>query len=154
MPRVDRMPKTQLSGGGVIEARQGMKIVGAAIESMYAHIEQLQAENAAALQRVADAEDRMKAAERVATRVEQAEERAAALERLYNEMKAKGAWANMLGEAAEKLLGALDRLPTKMDDAQMVESLTPPEIPLYGTHQWAGVVDGKFRLSSAMKLKP
>lgn len=154
MPRVDRMPKTQLSGGGVVEARQGMKIMGAAIESMYAHIEQLQAENTAALQRVADAEDRMKAAEKVAGRLQDAEQRAGSMERLYNEMKAKGAWANMLGEAAEKLLGALDRLPTKMEEAEMVESLTPPEIPLYGTHQWAGVVDGKFRLMSAMKLKP
>lgn len=48
--------------------------------------------------------------------------------------------------AAGQLIDALERLPLRMEDAGMKQMVTPPDIPLYGTHDWEAVEQAKRRL--------
>lgn len=52
--------------------------------------------------------------------------------------------------AAEHLIEALERLPLRMEDAGMKQMVTPPDIPLYGTHDWEAVEQAKRRLNALL----
>lgn len=94
---------------------------------------------------IAEAEER---------RAAEANERLAACQRLYEEAKGPAQRTVALEVASRKLIEALDRLPVRMQDAAMVQTSHPPEIALYGTHDWATVVEAKFALKKAMKGAP
>ena len=80
-----------------------------------------------------------------------AERRATLYERRANDYQAKAKRTEDLEEACEKLLVAMDRLPTKMEDAGIISTSAPSEIPLYGTYDWQAVMDAKLALALTMK---
>jgi hypothetical protein len=84
-------------------------------------------------------------------RLEDAEARATLYEQRADENKNKAERTDMLEEACEKLLVALDRLPTEMKDAGIIPVVALSDIALYGTYDWQAVMDAKFALKEAMK---
>lgn len=83
-------------------------------------------------------------------RVQAAEQRAAVFEQRADEHQQKAERTDQLEQLAHELVDALDRLPRRMDDAGMMESIVPPEIPLYGTWDWQAVMEAKFKLQDML----
>lgn len=82
-------------------------------------------------------------------RAEDAEKRASVYGQQNEELAEKAQLGERLLEAAQKLINAIERLPTKMEDASMVRT-TPSEIPLYDTYEWQAVSDARFLIMRAM----
>jgi hypothetical protein len=82
-------------------------------------------------------------------RAEEAEAKATAWGQQNEELAKKAELGTKLGTAAQRMIEAIERLPTKMADAGMIRS-TGQEIPLYDTYEWQAVSDARFLLSGAL----
>lgn len=79
-------------------------------------------------------------------------ERAENFERRYDEAKDKAQLTDALAHHGRALVEAIDRLPVRMEDAGLIQTPTPPHIPLYGTWDWQAVIDEKFALDQLLQL--
>lgn len=89
--------------------------------------------------------------ENMNSRLIDAERRATLYERRANDYQAKAKRTEALEDACEKLVIAMNRLPTRMEDAGIISTTAPQEIPLYGTYDWQAVMDAKLKLEDTMK---
>lgn len=119
------------------QATEALVALGASIDGMQTRINRLTSE----------LEDARK-------RGGEAEQRATNHERSYNDAHEKAQRTEDLEAACAELLAALDRLPTKMDDAGIMQTPTPPAIPLYGTYEWEAVMAAKFALRLLIPPSP
>lgn len=120
----------------VSEAKKALATLIPAVDRMQSQIDALVAEN-----------------HDLRRRMEEAERRAAIDQQQADDMTEKASRTAELEEECRKLLDALDRLPTKMEDAGVMLSVINPDIPLYGTYEWQAVTDAKFGLKKAMKQR-
>lgn len=86
-------------------------------------------------------------------RAEDAEERATVYGEQNEELTVKANLGDRLSEAGRKMIDAIERLPTKMEDATPIRA-AEQDIPLYGTYEWQAVADAKLLLSRAMGELP
>jgi chromosome segregation ATPase len=82
-------------------------------------------------------------------RAEDAEARAAVYGEQNEELAAMAKLGESLTQAGQKMVNAIERLPTKMEDASMART-TPSAIPLYDTYEWQAVSDARFEILRAL----
>lgn len=135
----------------VLRTRSALAEILAAVDELEAHIKQLAAVANEALVRAEEAEKRAKTAARDRADAEYIKERVARAEQRLEELTPKVDRMDDLEDACRKMLSALEKLPVKMEDAGMMQTITPPAIPLYGTYEWKAVMNAKFGLIQAMR---
>jgi hypothetical protein len=117
-------------------AKEGLEAAQVAFEQLIARLMELSTQLNDALRRAGEAEQRSQA------------------DRLLNEeLTAKAGRTDDLEQAAQDLLAAFDRLPVRMEEAGIKQMVIPPEIPLYGTHEWQAVVDAKHAFMRVLGRK-
>lgn len=121
-------------------AREALRALVPAVEQMASQHEGLTARNKALSDKVAD----------LTRLLQEEQERGAEAQRIADEYTAKAKRLERLDETSHKLVAALDRLPTSMNDATLVAGSRPP-IPLYGTWEWAAVVEAKFYVQEQLR---
>lgn len=82
-------------------------------------------------------------------RAEEAEEKATIYGQQNEELAEKAKLGEDLSEAGRKIVDAIERLPTKMEEATLIRTVSP-EIPLYGTYEWQAVSDARFLILRAL----
>lgn len=82
-------------------------------------------------------------------RAEEAEGRADVYGQQNEELTDKANLGVRLSEAARKMIDAIDRLPTKMEEATPIRT-SAESIELYATYEWQAVTDAKLLLARAM----
>ena len=82
-------------------------------------------------------------------RAEEAESKVAVYGQQAEELTEKAELGVNLSEAGRKIVDAIERLPTKMEDATIIRTVSP-QIPLYGTYEWQAVSDARFEILRAL----
>ena len=86
-------------------------------------------------------------------RSDDAERRARQATEVAAEHLAKANRTDDLEDAIQPVLDTFARLPLKMEDAGLVQTVVPPAIPLYGTHEWQALATAMNRLTAVLGRK-